>query len=413
MQKEKLTILAIFAMVVAATAGFRLLQSNGAGPATAPSATRPAAHGGRAIGQVTAQVRGKADRQPLTPRKASKILQFKGISLQLQNSDPDNPYEKYIDEIAATGANTLALVIPAYQENASSASMFVDARKTPPDRRIQELISRAHDKGMQVVMMPIVLLENPRAGEWRGKIAPDDWDAWWARYGDYILHYARLAEASKAEALIIGSELISTEKHLGRWQDLIARVREAFSGLLTYSANWDHYDVPTWWKELDMIGMNTYYDMQTGEHPTVEQLVEAWKPIKERILQWRKEVGLPLLFTEVGWPNQVTCANEGWNYYAAVDKPDPAAQANCFEAFFRTWINEPDVAGILVWEWRNHPGMSGGPEDTSYIPCGKPAEAVIEKFFKNAAPKRFATSMPRDDSPQKAKNLSQEQSVEH
>jgi hypothetical protein len=93
-------------------------------------------------------------------------------------------------------------------------------------------------------------------------------------------------------------------------------------------------------------------------------------------------MGKPLLFTEVGWPNQVTCANQPWNYYGAVGEPDPAAQANCFEAFFRTWMGQANVAGVLVWEWRNHPGMVGGDTDTSYIPCGKPAQQVVERYFR-------------------------------
>ncbi len=316
--------------------------------------------------------------------------QFRGITLALHSSYPKNPYERYIDEIAATGANTVNLVVTAYQENASSTSLFVEARKIPAEGRIRKLINYAHSKSLRVAVMPILLLENPEKGEWRGKISPTDWNSWWDRYSDYILHYAKLAQSENAELFILGSELVSTESQTGRWSKLIGKARENYKGLLTYSANWDHYDAAEWWKDLDIISMTTYHDMETPKHPTVEQLVEAWKPIKERAVAWRERMGLPLMFTEVGWPNQVTCANEPWNYYAAIDEPDPEAQANCFEAFFRTWLDEPYVAGVLIWEWRNHPGMAGGPEDTSYIPCEKPAEKIIEKYFKR--PLRFISN---------------------
>lgn len=311
--------------------------------------------------------------------------EFRGISLQLHSSDPNIPFETYIDEIAATGANTVSLVVAGYQENCDSASIFIDARKTPPAERIRRLIDRAHEKGLRVVLMPIVLLENPKDGEWRGKIAPAnaDWGAWWEDYVNYIMHYARLAEAAGVDMLMVGSELVSTESQGDRWRSLIARVRRAYKGRISYSANWDHYRPVKWWDALDAIGMTTYYDLSGGKKPTVERLMAAWKPIKRDILAWRARINLPIIFTEVGWPNQVTCAQYPWDYYRSTDKPDPQAQANCFEAFFRTWADEPNVAGILVWEWRNHPGQETAPDrDTSYTPTGKPAMEIVSRYFR-------------------------------
>ena len=402
MTKDRVTIAAVVVLALAITTGFQLLRGNGgAGPVTKVAAPDPGVPEAgptpecKKLMASLAGLRGDAGSgAALSLLSAPRQAQLRGISLGLHNTDPANPYEKYLDEIVATGANTVNLIVAAYQENASSSSMFVDARKTPPDARVKEVIAYARSRDLQVIVMPILLLENPRAGEWRGKIAPADWDAWWQRYYDYILQYARLAESAKADIFVVGSELVSTEEQTDRWRTLIREVRGCFSGRLSYSANWDHYEVPEFWNDLDIIGMTSYHDMNTKKHPPLEHLVEAWKPIKSKILAWREKIGLPLMFTEVGWPNQVTCANQPWNYYGAVDDPDPQTQANCFEAFFQNWIDEPAVAGILVWEWRNNPGMVGGPEDTSYVPCGKPAEKVVEKYFKAQARLAPATSPP-------------------
>jgi hypothetical protein len=169
---------------------------------------------------------------------------------------------------------------------------------------------------------------------------------------------------------------------------------------LSYSANWDHYRPITWWQDLDIIGMTTYYDLTGGKKPTVELLKESWRPLKEKILKWKgaNYPNHPILFTEVGWPNQATCAQYPWDYYRAMDKPDPEAQANCFEAFFAAWTDEPSVAGYLVWEWRNHPGHEIGPKDPSYVPCGKPAQKVIESHYR-AATTRKATTGPAKRAP--------------
>lgn len=372
-------VLVIFFALIAGAAGLKLMRE-GAAPASQAAGmpkTSPAAYAPLHSGPVG---------EPMTRRAVASIQQFRGLTLQLQNSDPDHPYETYIDQIAALGANTIMFVVTAYQENASSTSLVPAASKTPTNRHIERLMAHAHSKGLQVVFMPIVLLENPRAGEWRGKISPEDWDAWWARYYDYVLMYAKVAERGKAEAFIVGSELVSTEKQAYRWRELIRLVRANFAGLLTYSANWDHYTVPEWWDDLDMVGMTSYHDLEVGDDPSVEDLVKAWQPIKQKILDWQKTVNMPILFTEIGWPNQTTCARKPWNYYGAPDKPAPQLQAKCFEAFFKTWMDELAVGGTLIWEWRNYPGMVGGPEETGYIPCGKPAEKVIADYFRSAKP---------------------------
>jgi len=354
MNRDKLIILAIFFLAAVAIVGYPLLRGDN-------SALQP---------DSTARL------------NRTHLPVVRGITLQLHNGDPTCPYEKYIDEIAATGADTVCLVLAGYQENCSSTSIFIDARKTPTDARLKKLIAHARRRGLRVALMPVVLLENPRQGEWRGKIAPENWFDWWQDYSSFILHYADIAEATGTEIFIIGSELVSTESYTDRWSKLILRVRKAYRGLLSYSANWDHYEGIKWWGDLDIIGMNSYYDLTGGKTPTLEVLLAGWKPIKTKLLAWQSKIGRPILFTEVGWPNQVTCAQYPWDYYRSEKKPDPAAQANCFEAFFRTWTNEKAVAGFLVWEWRNNPSQAIGPKDTSYVPCGKPALEVIKKYYR-------------------------------
>ena len=384
-RSDKLLILTVFVVAIACLAAYQLFGNN----TDHKPPTRP-----------------PSERSPLVPSAAREFL---GVALQLQSGWEDNPYEKYIDEIAATGADTVCLVVSGHQESGSSTSIFVDLRKNPSDKRLKELLaycrkgdSKAERPAMKVVLMPIVLLDHPKGEEWRGSIEPSDWDRWWANYTGFVLHYAKVAQAAGVEVFMIGSELVSTETQAERWRELIDKVRAEYKGRLAYSANWDHYRPITFWAQLDMIGMTTYYDLTGGKEPTVERLKESWRPLKNKILEWRNAnyPKHPIIFTEVGWPNQTTCAQYPWDYYRAKDKPDPEAQANCFEAFFETWMDEPAVAGYLVWEWRNHPGQATGPEDTSYVPCGKPAEKVIGKHYRAARSAR-ATTAPAEQQAQK------------
>jgi hypothetical protein len=370
MHKGKLLVLAVFVVVVGVAIGIQRLGPFRAGPTTVPGsppAVSPAL-------------------------KPVDVRQFRGFSLQLQSANPRHPYERYVDEIAGTGANTVCLVVAAYQENGASTSIFLDSRRVPSATRMRRLMAHARRRKLHVVVMPIVLLENPRAGEWRGAIDPKNWDHWWEDYYNYVLHYAQIAQAGEAKIFVIGSELVTTEKRFAdRWLDLIRRVRKVYHGHLSYSANWDHYRPVTWWDKLDIIGMTTYYDLTGGKKPTLPRLLKSWQPIRKDVLAWQREIRRPILFTEVGWPNQVTAAQFPWDYTRSPDKPDPTAQANCFDAFLRTWIGEPCVAGFLVWEWRSYPGQPIGPKDTSYVPCGKPALNVIRKHFQAPDPRAPAT----------------------
>ncbi|HUS48497.1 MAG TPA: hypothetical protein VM098_10265 [Phycisphaerae bacterium] len=375
MRSDKLLILVVFLLAVAGIVAYQLF-GNG-------STSKP------------------ADRPPQIP---SKPREFLGITLQLHSGSEDHPYEQYVREIAETGADTISITVCGYQENVSSTSIFIDVRKTPSDKRLKELLRYCRQADpktgkppLKVVLMVIVLLEHRRGEEWRGTIEPTNWNDWWSAYTNYVTHYAKIAQETGVEVMLIGSELVSTELQADRWKRLIADVRGAYKGRLGYSANWDHYQPITWWKDLDIIGMTTYYNLSKGKKPNVELLKEAWRPIKEKILTWRNAnyPNHPILFTEVGWPNQVTCAEYPWNYYEAADKPDPKAQADCFEAFFATWMDEPAVVGYLVWEWRNSPWQEVGEKDTSYVPCKKPAEQVIRKHYWAAREKK-TTATPAE-----------------
>ncbi len=331
---------------------------------------------------------------PLHPSSAGE---FRGFALQLHYCDPNHPYEQLIDEIADTGANALQLVPIAQQEHASSSAIFMDIRRTPSRTHVVRLIRHAKRRGLRVVLMPIVLLENPLPGQWRGMIEPADRALWWEDYAELILHFASIAEEGNVDVFMVGSELVRTESQEQQWRHLVSRVREAFSGRIGYSANWDHYVNIAWWDAVDIVGMTTYHDLTRDglRKPTLTNMLDEWQRIRRRILDWQKTVNRPILFTEVGWPNQSTAARKPWNYRAAPREPAPDLQANCFEAFFRTWFGQESVAGYVVWEWRSDAGDWPDETDTGYVPAGKPAMDVIRRWFHRQPPRAESPSSGR------------------
>lgn len=324
------------------------------------------------------------------PSAAATAATYRGISLQIHSGDPRRPYEDMVREIAATGANAVNIVVHGYQENTRSSSVYIDARRTPGEKKLKSIIATAHEHGMAVMIMPVLRLSHAE-GSWRGKIKPQKPDRWWNSYTDCICHFASIAEDAGVEIVSVGSELISMVEDEDRWRELIRAVRGRYAGKLIYSANWDWYKVTQFWDDLDLVGMTSYYTLGKGSNPSLREMLDTWRGIREEILQWRRTVGKPIIFTEVGWPNQETAAEYPWNYYKSPDSPDPRQQARCFESFFRTWHGTPGVAGYFIWEWRDRPDYDTRPEhDTSYCPREKPAMDILKRYFRRgpAVPRR-------------------------
>jgi len=317
------------------------------------------------------------------------LVPLRGMAIQVNsNYKPMEQFGKLIDEIADLGANSILISTAGYQENSSGGEIFIDSRKCPSQEQWDQLLDYAHAKGLRVVLMPIVLLTHPRTStEWRGVIQPPRWDEWWASYTDYILYYAKIASRhhDTVEVFIIGSELISTEDQGEQWDKLIAEVRKIYHGKLSYSSNWDHYERVPLWDKVDLVCMTTYHKLSDDVNPPLDELIEAWKPIKKDILTWQAKIGKPILFTEVGWPSQEGCSIEPWNYYRqdVATKAGLAEQANCYRSFIRAWDDEikqaTRIAGVLWWEWTPY---GGGPTCNNYTAKGKPAEKVLRDWFK-------------------------------
>ncbi len=319
------------------------------------------------------------DRPPIPPADVA----YRGVAIQVASGwyEPMKTYEPMLEEIAALGANSVMFCLPGYMEHAESQAIYMDLRKVPPPEDLKAIIRRADGLGLKVVLMPIVLLRNPRGTEWRGVIDPPEWDEWWEEYTEFVVFFANIAREADAEALIVGSELVSTEKYTAKWRKLIGKVREHFhGGKLGYSANWDHYRPIEFWDDLDFIGMTSYYTLADRQNPSVEEIIRRWRPIRDEILAWQRTIGKPIVMTEVGWCSQEGAAMAPWNYYQnqTATPGGMEEQRRLYEAFIRVWSGVPELLGVIWWEWDR---STGGPGDYGYTPKNKPAEEVLRQWF--------------------------------
>lgn len=301
-----------------------------------------------------------------------------GIALGLFSRSVDYDYGELIDEIGEHHAGWVALFYNMYQRNGKSSSMKPLTRIRDQERIIRRSAEQAHRRGLKVLSFPVVLLRRPREDEWRGNLDPRNVDRWFRNYGEHIVRLARLAEELKIEAFCVGSELSSLELHGNRWRDLIAQVRQVYSGEVIYSANWDHYQRMPFWNSVDAIGLSGYFELSRSTDPSLEVLTKEWTRLRKTILAWsaREQGSKPIVFTEIGYSNQDGTNMYPWDY-AREAPPDPREQAMCYEAFIRAWHGQPGFGGAFFYNWFGFDSLT----DTGYSPRGKPAAELIKIWY--------------------------------
>ncbi len=287
-----------------------------------------------------------------------------------------------LDELQATNATWVSLLVTGYQETIHSTAVSIDGTLTPTGTSLEDFIAYARQKGLKVLLKPHVDCLDSR---WRGEIGlaftPADWTAWFSAYKGFILHYAQIAARTDCELFSVGCELNQTVGHSAEWRDIITDVRTAFDGPLIYADDQaeSRPDAIDWWDALDYIGQDAYPTLSPKEDPSVDDLVQGWLAYRAKLealsVNWDK----PLILTEIGYRSIRGGTVNPWDW----EKEGPVdldIQRKAYEAAFRMLADQSWLAGIFWWQWMPDP-QHGGPTDTGYSPHGKPAEIVLRSWF--------------------------------
>lgn len=249
----------------------------------------------------------------------------------------------------------------------------------------------ARQRGIHTLLKPHLWLR--QGGTWPGDVrmtSAPDWQAWFASYSTFMLHYARLAEANNMEALCIGTELAhASTEHEAEWRALIRQIRAVYHGQLTYAANWSgEFEQIRFWDALDFIGVQAYFPLSTTERPDKAALRTAWQEPLRRLRAVHRRYRKPILFTEIGYKTTPDAAIEPWKWpdrAALPTTPDEATQAACYAAMFEACWPQPWLGGVFVWKW--YPGLSAAGATRRHLdftPQHKPAEQVMASWFGQA-----------------------------
>ena len=246
-----------------------------------------------------------------------------------------------------------------------------------------ESIKQAHANDLMVMLKPQVYIP----GSWPGGMtykSEAEWQQWEADYDRYILAFAKIAADQNVALFCIGTEF--KQSSIGRpeyWESLIAKIRNIYSGKLTYAANWDEYKQITFWDKLDFIGVDAYFPLSDDKIPSVEELKSSWCPDEKDIQKLSKAFDRPIIFTEYGYMSVEGCAGKTWVLEAdrSILKYNEQAQANAFDAVYEVFYNQDFWAGGFIWKW--YPGEFAGAQRMrkDYTPQNKLGQQTLAKWY--------------------------------
>jgi hypothetical protein len=294
---------------------------------------------------------------------------------------------KAMNEARAIGATWISLTPfgRVWDLKPTGIDLTFEAPFAENRRNVLAAIAQAHARGLKVFLVPHLWVEK---GDWRALIDPGDDKAWarWAEaYRQFLLTWAVVAAEGGVEMFSLGVELRSfvTTNRAPLFFPIIRDVRQIYSGLLTYSANWDDVDDTLILGELDLIGINAFYPLADKDGAGRETLMAGGKRVTEGLerlaRQWRK----PIVLTEIGYTTRTDPAVRPWEWPDGMKdvKVDEEAQAQGYEAIIAPLLDSKTTAGFFVWRYYADPDDVSQEAEWGFSPRGKLAELILRDAF--------------------------------
>lgn len=176
--------------------------------------------------------------------------------------------------------------------------------------------------------------------------------------------------ATERGVFCVGCEMVRADGQEQQWRTLIARVREVYSGLVTYNCDKYQEDRVTWWDAVDIISSSGYYP------------IDQWERQLDRIGGVVAAADRPFFFMEAGCPSRTGSAALP-NNWALPGAPSGEEQLRYYTAMFAACRARPWVGGLMLWDWSARLyALADAESNDDYCPYGKPAGQYLESAYR-------------------------------
>lgn len=285
--------------------------------------------------------------------------------------------EESMRAMADLGVTWVTIAYTALQPTAQSVSIPFRAEPTVTDDEVRGAVQRARRLGLKVCLKPMVDVAD---GTWRAYIGFFDWEVpgepswsqWFAAYGEYVTHHARLADELDVEMFCVGCEMVRADSQEEYWRSLVANVRDVYDGLVTYNCDKYQEDRVTWWDAVDVISASGYYP--SGQ----------WQSQLDRIEAVVVREAKPFCFLEAGCPSREGSAARP-NDWTLVGAPSEQVQADYLDEMLTAGAGRSWVGGFMLWDWPAELyDTSSAATDDGYCVHGKLGAEVVRRHYSAA-----------------------------
>lgn len=326
-------------------------------------------------------------------------------------SEMDTYWQAYapsiFENLSALGANTV-IISPQWMASLDSPLLYPEIGRTLFSQQLLYVLGQAQGFGLKTGIYPQFVFNNPDLF-WSQK--PKTvlwWEEWFESYHNFIINYAKLAELSGVDYLLIGGKDILPAFSGGNypggnettlsydseplWQDIILDLRKTFTGDLIWVTNVHTTadPLPEFIPTFDGIYIIVDSPLTTAKEPTFDEIAYGFtNVIDQNIYEIYRSTGLPV-YLGLGYPsaNQAAsgcllindqCNNDGLFLHNEIE----AAETNLdiqmliYEAVLPVIASRPWIAGTSIRGY--NPTLISHDQISSI--AGKPAEALISDWF--------------------------------
>jgi len=313
----------------------------------------------------------------------------------------------------AIGSNQIVFT-PTWTYSSISPLTFATAPGQDPlwiDSAI--MLSQAKSLGLNTAIFPSANFSSgSSASFWQN--APRDaqwWQAWFARYRAFAIHYADLATQSSAQTLILGGDWINPALPGGKladgspanapadveaqWKSIIAEVRTHFNGKIYWALPFVEggLDTPfSFLQDVDGIYLLWSAKLAAGQTATKTDFAnEAGRLLDNEVAPLATVLNKPILLA-VSYPSAngaaTGCINAGGGCldWSILSRPSPdleavtinlQAQADIYEAMLIAVNSRPWIAGFISRGYYPPAAL----QDKSTSIHNKPAADILWYWF--------------------------------
>lgn len=292
--------------------------------------------------------------------------------------------EDDVNAILKMNANWVTLMPFAFMRNINDSNIIFEhksQRINEKEKGIEHSALLFKKQKRKIMLKPQIWIPN---GGFTGHVEmknEKDWQTLEKNYEKFILHFASIAQDLNCELFCIGTELnVFVSKRQVYWQKLIPKIRSVYKGKITYAENWDTYKKVSFLSELDYIGIDAYFPLDSSKTASIEQLEKAWLPIKMDIKALSDNYDKKIIFTEYGYQSKDFTTKEPWNF-SENNSVNLEAQSNALQALYNVFWDENWFAGGFLWKWFDDHKNVGGLNDNDYTVQNKPSENIVKNLF--------------------------------